>query len=54
MGNSSLTLGGGLYNFCEIDMSGQASMTMASGVIAEIFIDSPDDPDSGCASGSGS
>ena len=52
-GNSSLTLGGGLYNFCEVDMSGGATLTLASSVMTEIFIDSPDDPGSGCASGTG-
>ena len=52
-GNSSLTLGGGLYNFCNISMSGQATLTIASGVFVEIFVDSPDDPGSGCASGTG-
>jgi hypothetical protein len=53
-GNASLTLGGGLYNFCSLSMSGNATLTIASGVTAEIFIDSPDDPGSGCASGTGS
>lgn len=53
-GNGSLTLGGGLYNFCELDMSGNAQLSIASGVEAEIFIDSPSDPNSGCASGTGS
>jgi Tfp pilus assembly protein PilX len=52
-GNSSLTLGGGLYNFCEVDLSGGATLTLAAGVTTEIFIDSPDDPGSGCASGTG-
>lgn len=52
-GQSSLTLGGGLYNFCNISMSGQASLTLASGVMTEVFIDSHDDPGSGCASGTG-
>lgn len=52
-GNGSLTLGGGLYNFCELDMSGNASLAIAAGVEAEIFVDSPDDPNSGCPSGTG-
>ncbi len=52
-GNSSLTLGGGLYNFCNVSMSGGATLTLASGVMTEVFVDSPDDPGSGCASGTG-
>jgi Tfp pilus assembly protein PilX len=52
-GNSSLTLGGGLYNFCELDLSGNAQIAIAAGVQAEIFIDSPDNPNSGCPAGSG-
>lgn len=53
-GQASLTLGGGLYNFCEVDMSGGSTITLAAGVMTEIFIDSPDDLGSGCASGTGS
>ena len=52
-GYASLTLGGGLYNFCSISMSGNATITVAANVQSEIFIDSPDDPGSGCASGTG-
>lgn len=52
-GNSSLTLGGGLYNFCGISVSGNATITIAATASTEIFIDSPDDPGSGCASGTG-
>jgi hypothetical protein len=53
-GNASLTLGGGLYNFCQITMSGNAAITVAANVQAEVFIDSPDDPGSGCQNGTGS
>jgi hypothetical protein len=52
-GNSSLTLGGGLYNFCSISASGNSVITIAATTQAEIFIDSPDDPNSGCPAGSG-
>ena len=52
-GNSSLTLGGGLYNFCSFSAAGNAAISLAPGVSAEIFIDSPDDPGSGCPAGSG-
>jgi hypothetical protein len=51
--NASLTLGGGLYNFCSLTLAGNASITIAANVQAEIFIDSPDDPGSGCPSGTG-
>ncbi len=52
-GNSSWTLGGGIYNFCQISQSGNSTITLAPGVKAEIIIDSPDDPGSGCPAGSG-
>ncbi|HEV3127673.1 MAG TPA: hypothetical protein VGY32_01750 [Solirubrobacteraceae bacterium] len=52
-GQASLTLGGGLYNFCSLSMSGQARITISATIQTEIFIDSPDDPGSGCAAGSG-
>jgi Tfp pilus assembly protein PilX len=49
----SITLGGGLYNFCEVDILNNATISLAVGVKAEIIIDSPDDPGSGCATGTG-
>ena len=52
-GNAVLTLGGGVYNFCELDISGKGSLAIAAGVESEIFIDSPDDPGSGCANNTG-
>jgi Tfp pilus assembly protein PilX len=52
-GNGSLTLGGGVYNFCSVTLSGGGSVTIAPGTMAEIFIDSPDDPGSGCPANSG-
>jgi hypothetical protein len=52
-GNSSLTLGGGLYNFCQINASGNATITIAATASTEIIIDSPSDPGSGCPSGTG-
>jgi Tfp pilus assembly protein PilX len=53
-GKASLTLGGSLYNFCQISLSGQATISLAPGAKTEIIIDSPDDPGSGCPSGTGS
>lgn len=52
-GGATLTLGGGLYNFCSLTLSGPSSITVAAGVQAEVFIDSPSDPGSGCASNTG-
>jgi len=52
-GSSSLTLTGGIYNFCEIDLNNNATVVIPSGVHVEIFVDSPDDPNSGCLPGSG-
>jgi Tfp pilus assembly protein PilX len=51
--NSSLTLGGAVYNFCSLSVSGNANITLAPGTSAEVIIDSPDDPGSGCPAGSG-
>lgn len=53
-GQSTLVLGGGVYNFCQITASGGANLEIASGVTSQVFIDSPTDPGSGCASGTGS
>jgi Tfp pilus assembly protein PilX len=53
-GNSSLSLGGGIYNFCNFTQSGNATINIAAGAHVEIIIDSPDDPGSGCPAGSGS
>jgi Tfp pilus assembly protein PilX len=50
-GNAALTLGGGLYNFCSLTMSGTSVITVAANVQTEVFIDSPSDPGSGCTSG---
>jgi hypothetical protein len=46
--NVTITLTGGVYNFCEFDMPNNAQITLAPGVRTEIIIDSPDDPGSGC------
>jgi type II secretory pathway pseudopilin PulG len=46
--NATLTLTGGVYNFCEFDAPNNATINIAAGVNTEIIIDSPDDPGSGC------
>jgi Tfp pilus assembly protein PilX len=52
--NASLTLGGTVYDFCNLTMANNASLTIAATVQTEIIIDSPDDPNSGgCPAGSG-
>lgn len=48
--NVSLTLGGGVYNFCSLYLSNGASISLAPGTKASIFIDSPSDPNSGAPS----
>lgn len=50
---SSWSLGGKIYNFCSLSISGNANVNMGAGEAAEIIIDSPDDPGSGCPPGSG-
>jgi hypothetical protein len=45
---ATLTLGGGIYNFCELDAPNNATISLAPNVHAAIYIDSPADPNSGC------
>jgi type II secretory pathway pseudopilin PulG len=51
--NASLTLTGGIYNFCSFSAQNNATITLAASVRTEIIIDSPQDTGSGCPSGSG-
>ncbi len=51
--NASITLGGGVYNFCSFSASNNSTINLAPGVSTEIFIDSPEDTGSGCPAGSG-
>jgi Tfp pilus assembly protein PilX len=51
--NASITLGGGIYNFCSFSATNNTTINLAPGTKTEIIIDSPDDPGSGCAAGSG-
>lgn len=54
LGNSSsITLGGGTYNFCKLRATNSAKINIAAGVKTRIFIDSPDREGSGCAAGTG-
>jgi Tfp pilus assembly protein PilX len=49
LGNSSsVTLGGGIYNFCSLTMENSADLFVAAGARVRIFIDSPDRAGSGC------
>lgn len=52
-GNSTLNLGGETYNFCSLNAGGSSTLAIAPGAHVRIFIDSPEDPNSGCPSGSG-
>lgn len=49
----SLTLTGSTYNFCSLSLAGAATITIPASDSVRIFIDSPDDPTSGCPAGSG-
>jgi hypothetical protein len=46
--NGSLTLGGGTYNFCKVELGNNAYITIATGVKVRFFLDSPDRSGSGC------
>jgi hypothetical protein len=50
----TLTLRGGNYNFCSMEIGSNAQIVLATGAKARIFIDSPDrGASSGCAAGTG-
>ncbi len=51
--NKSVTLGGSVYNFCQISFGNGASVNIAAGASTLIYIDSPTRPGSGCVAGQG-
>jgi len=51
--HATLTLGGAVYNFCQVNISNNVRINIAPGAHVEIFIDSPYDPGSGCPAGTG-
>lgn len=53
-GNATITLGGGVYNFCSVSIAGNLTLQIATGAKVAIYVADPDDPDSGCPTGSGS
>jgi hypothetical protein len=56
---ATLTLGGGVYNFCNFTTKNNVTIKIPAGVYTTIYIDSPNDPNSTggngtkCAAGSG-
>jgi Tfp pilus assembly protein PilX len=52
-GNATITLGSGVYNFCSIEVTGNIRINVAAHAKAAIYVDSPENPDSGCPPGSG-
>jgi Tfp pilus assembly protein PilX len=54
LGNGeSVSLGGALYNFCQLSMDNNSTITLAPGARTAIYIDSPDRAGSGCPAASG-
>jgi hypothetical protein len=51
--NASLTLGGAIYNFCNLSLSNNSTITLAAGARTAIFVDSPERSGSGCPATSG-
>lgn len=51
--NASVTIGGGLYNFCRLTLANNAKVTLATGARTAIYIDSPERAGSGCPAGTG-
>ncbi|CAB4923494.1 unannotated protein [freshwater metagenome] len=52
-GNATITLGGGIYNFCSVQIAGNLTLQIAPGAKVAWYVDSPDDPNGGCPPGSG-
>lgn len=51
--HATLTLGGSVYNFCQVNIANNVTINVAPGAHVEIFIDSPYDQGSGCPAGTG-
>lgn len=51
--NASVTLGGGIYNFCRLSMANNTKITLSAGARTAIYIDSPQRAGSGCAASTG-
>ena len=51
--NASATIGGGIYNFCQLSLSNNSSITLAPGARTAIYIDSPSRSGSGCGASTG-
>jgi hypothetical protein len=49
----TLKLGGEIYNFCNFTTGTGVTITLTPGVTTKIYIDSPNDPGSGCKTGDG-
>ena len=47
--NDSVTLGGGVYNFCQINLGNNSSINVATGAKILLYLDSPGRAGSGCA-----
>jgi hypothetical protein len=47
--NATLTLGGGIYSFCRIELNNSAQLKIAAGSVVRIFVDAPES----CGGGSG-
>jgi spore coat-associated protein N len=53
LNKGTLTLAGGTYNFCSLNINNGSTLAIAPGAKARIIIDSPDRPGSGCPKSSG-
>jgi hypothetical protein len=53
LNKGTLTLAGGTYNFCSLNVNNGSTLTIANGAKARIVIDSPDRAGSGCPKTSG-
>lgn len=50
---ATVTLTGGTYNFCSLNINNGSTLAIAPGAKARIIVDSPDRPGSGCPKNSG-
>jgi Tfp pilus assembly protein PilX len=51
--NGKLELGGEIYNLCNLTTGNGVEITLKAGVTTKLYIDSPNDPGSGCKAGDG-
>jgi hypothetical protein len=50
--NATLTLGGGIYSFCRLELNNSAQLRIAAGSVVRVYVDSPENCGGGTGMGS--